>query len=95
MNTRILYITGDENADNVFQSATENGKISREQLWEESFEAQEMLTYEDGDDEFEYGAFKFGTIDPSFIDFVKETFINNSIYVHNFYVLGKDSTMKE
>lgn len=88
MNTRILHISGEENSDMVFFNAIESDKISKEQLWEEAHQAGETQVYTDEDGYFEYTAHKFGEIDPGFIDFVLQNFVEDTIYPDMFFVLG-------
>lgn len=89
MNTRILHVFGGEKSARGFYQAVKDGKISKEQLWEDSYQEQSPLQYTDGDDEFEYEAYKFGTVDPAFIDFVTEHFVDNQVSEDNdFHVVG-------
>lgn len=68
-NLRILSITGDEDYSALaYEKAEEDGKIVPLELWEDSFEKQEELDY---NGEFYYKAYKFGDVDPKFLDFVE------------------------
>lgn len=90
MNVRVLHITdGDSDYAAVdYEEAVKSGKILPEQLWEESWEKQEKLSYNDDEHMFDYKALKFGDVDPEFVKFIQnEINFRDTWEGNNFYII--------
>lgn len=89
-NTKVLHIVnGDSDYSAVdYEEARESGKIIPEELWEQSWEKQEQLAYNDGEFMFDYKALKFGDVDPEFIKFIRnDVYFRDDWENNNFYII--------
>lgn len=88
-NLRILAISGDfEDYSTLnYENAVEAGTIEPLKLWEQSYEAQQELEYNDNETSFYYKAHKFGDVDPKFIDFVESQKDYDNSKHNNFYIV--------
>lgn len=90
MNTRVLFVQNG-NSDYAavsYEDAVQAERVEPLKLWEDSWEKQETLQYSDEDYEFDYKAYKFGDVDPAFIEFVQEELHDYDVSKqHNFYIV--------
>lgn len=85
MNTRILHVKGSDYAAYEYEKLVEDGTILPEVLWEQSYSAQDAIWHKK---KFQYEAYKFGTVDPKFIEFVyNEVHTSDSADGNYFYII--------
>lgn len=90
MNTRILHVFGEDYSASGYERLAKDDKIVPEQLWEKSWESASKLEYEDDENMFSYRAYRFGDIDPRFIEFVQSNVQDyEDSKSNNFYVIGE------
>lgn len=85
MNTRILHIYGGDYAPSSFEKALEDGKISKEQLWEDSWNTGAPVAVKDNT--FHAKALQFGDVDPKFIRFVRDDIVRERSEDADFYII--------
>jgi len=92
-NTKVLLVSsnGDYGAT-VYEDFMKTGELLPEHLWEKSWTEQKSFTYElhddmlDEDTSFDYTAYRFGDIDPEFIEFINANFPEYREHT-NFYII--------
>jgi hypothetical protein len=85
--TKILHVYGDDYAACDFEKLRDQGLVSAGDLWAEAFAYGHYMTCESEDAYFEYAAFEFGSIDPSFVEWVKGNQDHDAAKSENFYVV--------
>jgi len=86
--TKILFVFGDDYAAVAFEGLRQEGKVSTEELWRKSWvdAGGKMLVHTDGG-WFQYQAYEFGEIDPTFIEFVHDNQDYDFTKAEQFYVV--------
>jgi len=85
-NTKVLLVKGSDYSAKDYEDTIKDGKILPEELWEESYEAQVPMWYDDN--RFQYEAFKFGDVDPDFVTFIQEHInYTDRAEATNFYII--------